>query len=287
MNQALDALLDLHEAAVVGDVGDLAEHTGAFRIAPRDVDPGILAHLLEAQGDTLALAVELEHLDLDLVADLHHLGGVLDAAPGHVGDVQQTVDAAQIDEGAVIGEVLDDTLDLHALLQLLEQRLALGAVLLFHHRAAGDHHVVALAVQLDDLELELLAFQVAGIAHRAHVHQGAGQKGADAAQVDREATLDLAVDHALDGIARLERLLQELPGRMTLGLFPRQAGGAEAVLDRVEGNLDLVADGDLEPALGVEKLVLGDDAFRLEARVNDHGVGGDVHHSAGDDGSGL
>ena len=170
--------------------------------------------------------------------------------------------------------------------RLLEQGLALGAVLLFHHRAAGNHHIVALAVQLDDLELQLLAFQIAGIAHRAHVHEGSGEEGADAAQIDREATLHLAVDHALDGIARLERLVQELPGRMTLCLFPRQAGGAGAVFYRVEGNLDLVADGDLEPALGVEKLVLGDDAFRLEARVNDHGVGGDVHHSAGDDGTG-
>jgi hypothetical protein len=40
---------------------------------------------------------------------------MLDALPGHVGDVQQAVDAAQIHEGAVVGEVLDHALDLHAL----------------------------------------------------------------------------------------------------------------------------------------------------------------------------
>ena len=120
VDQALDALLDLDEAAIVGDVGDLAEDPSALGIAAGDVDPGVLAHLLEAQGDALAIAVELEDLDHDLVADLHHLGGVLDATPGHVGDVEQAVDAAQVEEGAVVGQVLDHALDLHALFQLLQ-----------------------------------------------------------------------------------------------------------------------------------------------------------------------
>jgi hypothetical protein len=33
---------------------------------------------------------------------------VVDTAPGDVGYVQQPVDAAEIDESAVIGDVLDD-----------------------------------------------------------------------------------------------------------------------------------------------------------------------------------
>jgi hypothetical protein len=53
---------------------------------------------------------------------------MLDTLPGHVGDVQQAIDATQIDERAVIGEVLDDTLDLLAFLQRFQQSFALGAV---------------------------------------------------------------------------------------------------------------------------------------------------------------
>jgi hypothetical protein len=96
---------------------------------------------------------------------------MLDATPGHVRDVEQTVDAAEIQEGAVVGQVLDDTLDLHAFFQVLQQGIALGAVFLFHHGAAGDDDIVALAVELDDLEFLLLAFEVGGVAHRAHIHQ--------------------------------------------------------------------------------------------------------------------
>ena len=171
---------------------------------------------------------------------------MLDAPPGHVGDVQQAVDAAQVQEGAVVGQVLDHALDLHAFFQVLQQVIALGAVFLFHHGAAGDHHVVALAVELDDLEFLLLAFQVGGVAHRAHVHQRARQEGAHGAQLDGEAALDLAVDEALDGLAGLEGLLQEVPGREALGLFARQAGDAEAVLDGIQCDQHLVADGHLQ-----------------------------------------
>ena len=44
-----------------------------------------------------------------------------------------------------------------SLLQAFEQRLALGRVLLLYHRPARDHHIVAAAVELDDLELERLS----------------------------------------------------------------------------------------------------------------------------------
>ena len=176
MHQAFDARLDLDERAVIGDVGDLAEHAGVGRVATGDVVPRILAQLLEAEADAVALAVVLEHADVQLLADFHDFGRMAHALPRHVGDVQQAVDAAEVDERAVIGEVLDDALEDRAFLQLLEQLLALDAVLALDHRTAGDDDVVALAVELDELELEFLAFEVGRVAHRAHVDQRARQE---------------------------------------------------------------------------------------------------------------
>jgi hypothetical protein len=174
-----------------------------------------------------------------------------------------------------------------ALLQVGEQGIALGAVLLLHHRAARDHHVVALAVQLDDLELLLLTFQVGRVAHRAHVHQGAGEEGAHRAELHSEAALDLAVDQALDRITGLEGLLQIIPGGEALGLLAGQAGDAVAVLHRIERDHYLVADRHLQMALGTQELASGDDALGLETGVDDHAVIGDLHHGTGHDGAGI
>src|SRR5690606_34064311 len=157
VHEALDALLDLDEATVVGDVRHAAEETRTRRIAPRQVFPRIRAELLQAERYAIALAVELQDLDLELLADLHDLGGVLHALPRHVRDVQQAVDTAEIDERAVIGEVFDDALQNGAFLEVLQQLLALGAVLFLDDRAPRDDDVVATLVELDDLELERLA----------------------------------------------------------------------------------------------------------------------------------
>ena len=287
VHQALDAFLDLHEAAVVGHVGHLAEQARALGIAARQVRPGILTQLLQAQRHAVALAVELEHLDLDLVADVEDLGRMLDTLPGHVGDVQQAIDTTEVHEGAVVGQVLDHALDDHAFLQVLEQGLALGAVFLLHHGAAGHHHVVALLVELDDLELEFLALEVGGVTHRAHIDQGARQEGADVLDVDGEAALDLAADHAGDRLVVLEGLLQLLPGAGALGLLAGQPGFTEAVLDGVQGHVDLVADVHFQLALFVVELFDGDDALGLEAGVDHDHVRADIDHGSGNDGTRL
>ena len=83
-----------------------------------------------------------------------HFRRMLDAAPCEVGDVQQAVDAAQVDERAVVGDVLDDALDDRAFGQRRQQLFALLAQALLEHGAARYDDVVALAVELDDLELE-------------------------------------------------------------------------------------------------------------------------------------
>ena len=121
VHQTLDALLQLDERAVVGDRDHLAAHARADRVLLLDVLPRIRLQLLQAERDALAVPVDVEHLDLQLVADRHHLGRVADAAPRHVRDVQQAVDAAQVDERAEVGDVLDHALADLADLQLLHE----------------------------------------------------------------------------------------------------------------------------------------------------------------------
>ena len=257
VHQAFDARLDLDERAVIGDVGDLAEHAGVGRVTTRDVVPRILAQLLEAEADAVALAVVLEHADVELCADFHDFGRMAHALPGHVGDVQQAVDAAQVHERAVIGEVLDHALEDRALDQLLHQLLALFRVLALDHRAAGDDDVVALAVQLDQLELEFLAFQVGRVAHRAHVDQRTRQEAADILDVDGEAALDLAADAAGDGGVGLQGFFELVPHHRALGFLARQHGLAKAILERVERDFDFIADGHVELPASLRNCSIG------------------------------
>src|SRR5574337_512529 len=283
VHQALDTLLDFHEGAVIGDVGHLAEQAGALRVAAGDADPRIFAQLLEAQGDAVLLLVELEHLGFNLVTHGEDFGGMPDAAPGQVGDVQQAVDAAQVHESAVVGDVLDHALDDGAFLEVFEQLLTLFTHGLFQHGAAGNDHVVALAVELDNLEFEFLAFVWRGVLHRTHVHQGTRQEGADAVGHDGQAALDATADEALYQGAFIERLFEVVPGSDALGFVARQAGFAVAVFQHLDGDLDVVTRLHFDFAPVVTELVDVDVAFGLQAGIHHHEVLIDADHFGGDD----
>src|SRR6266403_2154145 len=207
VDEALDAGLELHEGAVVGEVGDAALEAGADRELGLDALPRIGLQLLHAERDAVGLVVDLDDLDLDLLADVEHLGGVIDAPPRDVGDVQQAVDAAEIHEGAVVGDVLDHAVDDLALFEILHQLLALLGAGLFQHGAAGDHDVAAAAVHLEDLERLRHVHQRRDVADRPDVDLRARQEGDRAVEVDREAALHLVEDDALDLLVALERLL--------------------------------------------------------------------------------
>ncbi len=111
VDEAFDAFLEFHERAVRNEVGDLAFDLLAGREALFDLVPRILLRLLEAERNALFLLVDVEHEDFELLADLEQFARMAEAAPGHVGDVEQAVHAVEIDERAEIGEILDRALD--------------------------------------------------------------------------------------------------------------------------------------------------------------------------------
>ena len=184
---------------------------GADRELGLDALPRIVEQLLHAERDAVGLVIDLDDLDLHLLADIEHLGRVIDAAPGDVGDVQQAVDAAEVDERAVVGDVLDHAVDDLALFEVLHQFLALLGAGLFQHGAAGDHDVAAAAIHFQNLERLLDVHQRRDVADRADVHLAARQEGHGAVEIDGEAALDLVEDDAGDLLVVLERLFQLAP----------------------------------------------------------------------------
>ena len=104
VDQALDAVAEVDEGAERDELGDNALNDGVNRVLLDERAPRILGGLLETEGDALAVEIDVENLNLDLLADLDDLGGVVDMVPGELGDVNQAVDAAEVDEGAEVDD---------------------------------------------------------------------------------------------------------------------------------------------------------------------------------------
>src|SRR5213078_2647730 len=261
------------EGAVVLERDDLAAHDGAGDVLLGRAAPRILGDLLEAEADALGVGVELEDRDPDVIADLEQLARVIDPAPAHVGDVEQTVDAAEVDERAVLGEVLDDALDDLAFLKALERRLLERGALLLEQHAARQHDVAALLVELDDLELEALAEERVEVAHRAQIDLRAGEERLDAAaDRDRQAALDARGDHALDQLVALARGADLVPDLEAIGLLLREHAHAGVVLAGLEQHVDDIAGLHADRAVGLAELLEWNLAFALVADIDDRVV---------------
>ena len=214
----------------------------ADRILGGDAVPRIGLELLHAEADALRLGIDADDLHLHRVADVHDLARMVDAPPGHVGDVQQAVDAAEIDEGAVVGDVLDHAVDDLALFEAGHDLAALLGAGLFQHRAARDDDIAAAAIHLQDLEGLRHVHQRADVADRADVDLAARQEGHGAVEIDGEAALDAVEDDAFDALVGLVLLLEPGPALLAPRLLARQHRLADRVLDALEIDLDLVAD---------------------------------------------
>src|SRR3954471_3828678 len=194
---------------------------------------------------------------------------MVDVLPGQLGDVHQTVDAAEIDERAEVDDRRDDTLADGALLQLVEELAAHLGLGLLEPGAAREHHVVAVLVELDDLGLDLLADVRLQIADATHLHQRGGQEAAQA-DVEDQAALDDLDDGALDGLVLFLELFDGAPGPLVLSALLGQDQAAFLVLLGEDQSFDLIADGN--DLVGVDVVLDGeltgrDDTFGLVADV--------------------
>ena len=276
MDEAFDAGLNFDEGAEVGQAGDRAgDALAGGEVFGRGL-PGLGLELLEAEGDFLGFRVDAEDFDLDFLAHGEHIFGLADAAVGHIADVQQAIDAAQIDEGSVRHKAAYRAGDRITLLQGFVAGLGEPTGLLFKNHAAIDDYIFVGDVELGDAAGDLGSDQLLQFGRIPGAAAAGGHEGAHA-DIHAEAALDDLGDGAHHG-----QLLGEggFKGRPVAGLRHLEAGEHVVMLFIAAGNGDREAVAGLDPFGVVREGRAGQNAFRLVANVKKHLVGGEGDNRA-------
>ena len=232
-------------------------------------DPRIVRELFEAERDALLFLVEFQDDDFEFLIGFNDVGRVLDAAPAQIGEVQQAVDAAEIDEGAVLGDVFHVTFHLVAFVQRFHELRALGVELFFEQSAAADDHVAATSIQLGDANLDFRVHQVVEVGGRTKVVLRTRKKRAHA-DINDQAALDAIDDFAGDRFLGFESGFDFFPSAAAKHFLVREDNVAVFVLTGAlyfDSGVRLRARN-----VGLGELDSRDQPFGLATDVNDDAV---------------
>ncbi len=285
VHQTLDSVAQLHEGAERDELGHATLDDGANGVLLDEHLPRILGGLLEAKGDALAVEIHVEDLDGNLVSDLDDLGRVVDVAPGQLGDVNESVDAAEVHKGTEVDDRRDRTLEDLTLGQVAQNGSPLVLAAFLEHHAARKDDVVAVAIHLDDTGLEALTHEAGKILDPAEIDERCRQEAAQA-DVEDESTLDDLDDFAVDVFAVVELGFDVDPGALVLGTLLGKDKTAILVLLLENQCLYLVAEGDDVAGICIlanGKLAGRNNALRLVADVQQDFVPLDLHDGTGDE----
>ena len=276
VDQAFDTRFQLDERTIAHHVHDTAAVSRALGVLLLHVVPRVRLFLFQAKRYLLLFAVDVQNHHVDVLVQRNHLGRMIDAFPTHVGDVQQTVDPAQIDKGPELGDVLHHALADLALDQLFQQALPILFALLFDQRATTDDDIPPRLVDLQDFTLNETADVVANIRRAANVHLAGRQEDIDT-DVDEQAAFDFARDRAGDHLAFLHGFHDVVPFDQLLGLAPtetdhtvRVVGKPQFVFHFFDQHFDRVADN--RGIFVAVPFVQRDRAFALETDVDKYRV---------------
>ena len=189
----------------------------------------------------MLLVIDGHHLHFDLVAQLQVLFRMGDPAPRDVVNVEEPVDAPEIDEGPVVGNALHEAVDHLAFLHVLPELFPFPLLLFLHQHAPGDDDVCLLLVDLDDLIFQMASYEGGRVLHRLDIDLGYGQKGAHP-YVHHEAALHLGDHGAFHGRPVFEGFVDVLPELDAVDPLLREREKAVLDFPAHDHDLDLVAD---------------------------------------------
>ena len=162
VNKSLNAILNAGEGPERGNLGDGACDDLTGDVALLHGSPGIDFGAFDGQGDFFLLFIDTQDLDFNFLADFEYFAGMIDAAPGELADMNQSVCASQVNKCAKVGEVTDHTMAHFAWFQLIEQFFTAPLPPFLSGEPLGEDQAVSRAINLDDLELELLCLSYPG-----------------------------------------------------------------------------------------------------------------------------
>ncbi len=169
------------------------------------------SELLQTEGNTLLLVVEVENNNIDLLVELNYLMRIVYAAPRKVGDMDESVNTAEVNEYTVRSDVLNGTFEDLTLLKLADDFFLLCFQLSFDKSLVRNYYIAELLIDLHNLEVHGGAYELVVVAYGVNVNLATRQEGLDTKYVNNHTALRAALDVTLNDFLVVESCVNTIP----------------------------------------------------------------------------
>ena len=201
MDQTVYAGQNLGKSAEGCHGNNLHLYHRADAIAVLENLPGIVLGLLVAEGNLPGFTVQVLDINLNGISHLDNLGGMADAVPGQLGNMDHSVHAAQVHKRAIGNNGFHHTSVVLINFNLVPELLLLGLALLAEHRLDGAHGALALRIGLNNFELHCLLEHHGEVLHPGQRHMGCGDKYPHTVGQRQDTLIDHFHHNTLEGFA--------------------------------------------------------------------------------------
>ena len=184
--------------------------------------------------------------------------------------MQEAIDAADIDECTVLGEIFDRSVYDIANVDLAQSLGLLNIDDLVCEHLARENDIVPAAAEFDDLGLDILTDVCIKPADRTRIDLRTGQKSFDSVKVYAETTFGLINDPAGNRGLGLKRCLDLIPNLSSQGVDTRELRCTITRVDRANNDLERLADRRGHLAVRSGKLFERNKTLGFVAKINQH-----------------
>ena len=204
VQEPINALFNLHERAIGGQVAHAALNHGTHGVVVINHVPRIALRLLHTQGNFHLLVVDLQHNDFNFIANRNQFAGMVDAfGPGHFRNVHEALDTFfELDEGSIGHHVDYAALESLALGVTVSNTIPGGGGFLLE--AQGNSLPIEIHLEHDDLKFLVHLDHFAGMIHPAPGHVSDVQEAVNTTQVHEHTKFGNVLDHTGAYLALLD-----------------------------------------------------------------------------------
>ena len=181
--------------------------------------PWVRSQLLQTQSNTFLLLIEVKDNNVNLLVERNDVLRIGNTIPREVSDVDKTVNTTEVNEYAIVGDVLDDTFENLAFFKFANDLLFTSFEFSLDECLVANNDIAEVLIDFNNLKFHGFANEHVVVADGFNIDLAAGEECFHTEDIHDHATFGAAFDVAGNDFAFFAGFVNAIPSTRSTRFF--------------------------------------------------------------------